>query len=226
MLNLLGPVRYTPASAHFQHSSQFPAVSAAAAAAAASTPGNGGGGNAGRVHDEAMQRYMPLLLSPVMRKEDAGAKVYVPRRKMVFTWQAPLMFMSYSVCAFLAGLTVLVGLPILRGDKKGAWGDEGWNVRMLHYRFLYFPVFCFLFATFAVPGGNKSRRREKESSKLIVVWGEQIAVMYLTAFGAGLAAFVYCSFWVYHYVHVEHDGVEREEHREAGPWGLFPAGYD
>ncbi|XP_014560962.1 hypothetical protein COCVIDRAFT_33976 [Bipolaris victoriae FI3] len=177
VLNLLGPVRHTPASAHFQHSSQFPAVSAAAAA---STPSNGGGGNAGRVHDEAMQRYMPLLLSPVMRKEDAGAKVYVPRRKMVFTWQAPLMFMSYSVCAFLAGLTVLVGLPILRGDKKGAWGDEGWN----------------------------------------------IAVMYLTAFGAGLAAFVYCSFWVYHYVHVEHDGVEREEHREAGPWGLFPAGYD
>ncbi|EMD68050.1 hypothetical protein COCSADRAFT_167318 [Bipolaris sorokiniana ND90Pr] len=172
VLNLLGPVRYAASSSPslLPPTSQCPP---------SSTPSNGGG-----VYDAAIQRYMPLLLSPVTVKEDAGSggakQRYVPRRKMVFIWQAPLMFMSYSVCAFLAGLTVLVGLPVLRGEKKGAWGDEGWN----------------------------------------------IAVMYLTTFGAGLVAFVYCSFWVYHYVHVEHDGVEREEHRAMGPWGAFPAGYD
>lgn len=65
-----------------------------------------------------------------------------------------------------------------------------------------------------------------EGSTLILICEGQIAVMYLTTFGAGLVAFVYCSFWVYHYVHVEHDGVEREEHRAMGPWGAFPAGYD
>ena len=65
-----------------------------------------------------------------------------------------------------------------------------------------------------------------EGSTLILICEGQIAVMYLTTFGAGLVAFVYCSFWVYHYVHVEYDGVEREEHRAMGPWGAFPAGYD
>ncbi|KAJ6283011.1 hypothetical protein J3E71DRAFT_351713 [Bipolaris maydis] len=177
VLNLLGPVRYTAAAAASSH---LPSPSSSS-----TSPSNVGSGGGDGLHDATMKRYMPLLLSPVMIKEDAsgggGAKqYYVPRRKMVFTWQAPLMFMSYSVCAFLAGLTVLVGVPIVRGERKGAWGDEGWN----------------------------------------------IAVMYLTAFGAGLAAFVYCSFWVYHYVHAEHDGIERDEYREVGPWGVFAAGYD
>ena len=35
--------------------------------------------------------------------------------------------------------------------------------------------------------------------------------MYLTAFATGLAAFVYCSFWVYHYVEIEYEALEREE---------------
>jgi hypothetical protein len=92
----------------------------------------------------AMERYRPLLLaavplpspssiSPLQKTgtqataTTAGAaQSYVPRRKMVFIWQAPLMFMSYSVCAFLAGLTILVCSPFIRGEQE--WG-VGHNVR-------------------------------------------------------------------------------------------------
>ena len=55
------------------------------------------------------EKYYPLMLSP---KQEPGK--YASRTKMVFTWQAPLMFMSYSVCAFLVGLTVLVCTPLIR----------------------------------------------------------------------------------------------------------------
>ena len=48
-----------------------------------------------------------------------------PRWKMVFTWQCPIMFMSYSVNLFLLGLTVLVCTPFIQG---GGW-DKNHNVR-------------------------------------------------------------------------------------------------
>jgi hypothetical protein len=68
--------------------------------------------------DVCLGRYLPVLLSH-------NGSQYVPRRKMVFTWQCPLMFMSYSVCAFLAGLTVLVCTPLIH--RNGGW-NEGCNV--------------------------------------------------------------------------------------------------
>lgn len=103
-----------------------------------------------------------------MIKEDAsgggGAKqYYVPRRKMVFTWQAPLMFMSYSVCAFLAGLTVLVGVPIVRGERKGTWGDEGWNVRMLQLLFFFFFYQMYFLSN------EEGEEKKVESSMLILM---------------------------------------------------------
>lgn len=76
-------------------------------------------------HRVAIRRYEPLLLSKM-------ADVWRPRRKMVFTWQCPMMFMSYSVCGFLAGLTVLVCTPLIR--RNGGW-NAGCNVRELHVRF-------------------------------------------------------------------------------------------
>ena len=83
---------------------------------------------------------------------------------MVFTWQAPVMFMSYSVCAFLGGLTILVCSPFLRGDK---WGS-GHNVRI---------------AVDPVMSCKNLRGR--------LLMGVQIAVMYLTAFAGGVTAFVF-----------------------------------
>lgn len=64
--------------------------------------------------DRILKRYRPLLLT-----EKNGT--WVPRRKMVFTWQAPVMFMAYAVCGFLGGLTVLVCTPLI--EWGGGWGE-------------------------------------------------------------------------------------------------------
>ena len=46
----------------------------------------------------------------------------LPRWKMVFTWQAPMMLMAYAVACFMAGLMVYVCTPLLNGevDTPGA----------------------------------------------------------------------------------------------------------
>lgn len=69
---------------------------------------------------DSIKRYEPLLLS------HTGSK-FIPRRKMLFLWQCPMMFMSYSVCAFLAGLSVLVCTPLIR--YKDDW-TAGCNVSL------------------------------------------------------------------------------------------------
>jgi hypothetical protein len=83
---------------------------------------------------EAIDRYRPLLLSNV--PDSHGNKG--PRKKMVFTWQCPMMFMSYSVCGFLAGLTILVCTPLIRRDGK--W-NAGCNVSNTQTIPLEFPVY-------------------------------------------------------------------------------------
>lgn len=70
---------------------------------------------------EDFEKYKPLLLSP--SRTPHGPR-FVPRKKMVFTWQGPLMFMSYSVCTFLAGLTVLVCTPLIRGGSGWTAGHS------------------------------------------------------------------------------------------------------
>ena len=47
--------------------------------------------------------------------------VWRPRLEIVFIWQCPIIFMSYSVCLFLAGLTILVCTPLIRG---GEWNTD------------------------------------------------------------------------------------------------------
>ena len=71
--------------------------------------------------DSAYARYKPLLLTETQELRKAR---YIPRKKMVFTWQGPLMFMSYSVCAFLAGLTVLVCTPLIRDGSNWSAGHS------------------------------------------------------------------------------------------------------
>ncbi|KAF1977177.1 hypothetical protein BU23DRAFT_500977 [Bimuria novae-zelandiae CBS 107.79] len=104
-----------------------------------------------------LTRYQPLLLSLT----NNPTQIFVPRRKMVFTWQGPLMFMSYSVCTFLAGLTVLVCTPLIRFKR-----DDCWNA------------------------------------------GHNIAVIYLAVFAFAGSLFIFCSFWVYHYID---SGMDAEE---------------
>jgi hypothetical protein len=72
-----------------------------------------------------VRRYLILMLSENQPRElqseshtgRSGLGVWKPRWKMVFTWQCPIMFMSYAVCLFLAGLTIFVCTPLIRGGK-------------------------------------------------------------------------------------------------------------
>lgn len=86
------------------------------------------------VAEKAVKRYLPLMLSMTAQPDieaesqpsSGGLGKWKPRWKMVFTWQCPMMFMSYSVCLFLAGLTILVCTPLIRGV---VW-SEGANVNI------------------------------------------------------------------------------------------------
>ncbi|KAH3907617.1 hypothetical protein HBI56_180000 [Parastagonospora nodorum] len=113
---------------------------------------------------ECLERYLPVLLSKDRSR-------YHPRQKMVFAWQCPLMFMSYSVCSFLAGITILVCTPLIQ--REGGWND-----------------------------------------------GCNIAVMYLSVCAIAGTTFVFCGFWIYHYVDLGfdeyHDGSDGEEADGSG----------
>ena len=72
-----------------------------------------------------MHRFLPLILTEKRRQDlrgmrslnlGEGNKQWRPRWKMVFIWQCPMMFTSYSVCSFLIGLTLFVCTPLIRAD--------------------------------------------------------------------------------------------------------------
>ena len=78
-----------------------------------------------------VRRFLPLILTEVRRQRPRGSRTgadpsdcdgdpigeWRPRWKMVFIWQCPSMFLSYSVCFYLAGLTLFVCTPLIRRDK-------------------------------------------------------------------------------------------------------------
>ncbi|MCJ1270604.1 hypothetical protein MMC22_010501 [Lobaria immixta] len=79
-----------------------------------------------------VSRYLPLMVTdkpqhlyPAETQRDGhGIRTLRPRWKMVFAWQCPIMFMSYSVCLYLSGLLIYVCTPLIRGN---GW-DAGSNV--------------------------------------------------------------------------------------------------
>ena len=80
-----------------------------------------------------VDRYLPLMLTEIRQQSsetelqmdgNAPVRQRKPRWKMVFIWQCPMMFMSYSLCSFLSGLTIYVCTPLIRGE---AW-NSGSNV--------------------------------------------------------------------------------------------------
>ncbi|KAK8873362.1 hypothetical protein PGQ11_003876 [Apiospora arundinis] len=76
------------------------------------------------------------------------------RWNMIFTWQAPMMLLAYSVVAFLVGLTVYVCTPLYADDDS--------------------------------------------------LGGRAAAYFYLSWFGVAAAVFVWCSFWAYKFVDLDH----------------------
>ncbi|KAK8088568.1 hypothetical protein PG997_003529 [Apiospora hydei] len=76
------------------------------------------------------------------------------RWNMVFTWQAPMMLLSYSIVAFLTGVTVYVCTPLYADDDT--------------------------------------------------LGGRAAAYFYLSWFSVAAAVFVWCSFWAYKFVDLDH----------------------
>ena len=86
-----------------------------------------------------VRRFLPLILREVVRPAESSSSrraesaaswegdsivgEWRPRWKMVFVWQCPLMFLSYSLCFFLAGLTLFVCTPLIRGDTWNSASD-------------------------------------------------------------------------------------------------------
>ncbi|TAQ86448.1 hypothetical protein B7494_g5222 [Chlorociboria aeruginascens] len=76
------------------------------------------------------RRYLALIMvippSRLQRIEQDTWRThpqdYVIRWKMVFTWQAPMMLMSYASLFFLVGLTVYVCTPLFRGEVATTGG--------------------------------------------------------------------------------------------------------
>lgn len=81
--------------------------------------------NGGHLEKANVRRFLPLILTEVRPRgshtdsvcENEGVGEWKPRWKMVFIWQCPSMFLAYSVCLFLAGLTLVVCTPLIRGNK-------------------------------------------------------------------------------------------------------------
>ncbi|KAG8531349.1 uncharacterized protein KY384_002978 [Bacidia gigantensis] len=119
---------------------------------------------------KSIRRFLPLILSEVSPSRTYAETAndlgeigrWRPRWKMVFIWQCPVMFMSYSVSLFMAGLTIFVCTPLIR--------FEGWTT------------------------------------------GANIAVFYLVTVALTGPIFAFASFWIYHYVDLEHDFDETDEH--------------
>ena len=101
---------------------------------------------------------------------------------MVFTWQCPTMFLAYSVCFFLAGLTIFVCTPLIR---RKPWGTDS-NVSC--------PPDCEIIA---LPDGLLTKQK--------------IAVVYLTISAIAGGTLMFCSFWIYHYIDLEDDDIEGDD---------------
>jgi hypothetical protein len=54
---------------------------------------------------------------------------------------------------------------------------------------------------------------------------DQIATMYLTVFIGGLTAFVFCSYWVYHYVDLEDDTDDGDDYDVKSLHGMSSIEY-
>lgn len=140
-----------------------------------------------------IRHYRPLLLAEVGERESNvrpysegnSRGIWRPRWKMVFIWQCPMMFMSYSVCFFLAGSTLYVCTPLIRGAQ---W-SEGVNVSR-----------CFLF--------DLLFGEEADFNGL-----SKIAVVYLAVVAIAGSAFLVCAFWIYHYIDL--DSISEEQNEEA-----------
>lgn len=97
---------------------------------------------------------------------------------MVFTWQAPMMLLSYSLIGFVMGLTICILTPLYDGRDF----DDACKVCIL-LSFSFVLLLC-----------------QPQSSRLLILSPVQIAILYIvfSIFAGG--TFVWCSFWEYMFI--------------------------
>jgi hypothetical protein len=74
--------------------------------------------------DEVLSNYRPMLIDRLREPQETMGRLQVgwrPKWAMVFIWQCPMMFMSYSFSLFILGLTMFVCTPLIQRQK---WGPD------------------------------------------------------------------------------------------------------
>ena len=109
-----------------------------------------------------VRRFLPLILTEVRPRGSRTDSVcggdwvgeWRPRWKMVFIWQCPIMFLSYSVCLFLAGLTLFVCTPLIKGEKWDTASDVRFSPLIGTRLLTYIQVAVVYLATVAFAGST------------------------------------------------------------------------
>lgn len=96
------------------------------------------------VNDELSVRNVPRL--------SIDAK-FVPKWKMMFTWQCPMMFMAYSVISFLGGLTIYVCTPLFNGEISSNGGKASFP-NILNIILIYKKTGVFFLVISALAGST------------------------------------------------------------------------
>ncbi|KAF2663189.1 hypothetical protein BT63DRAFT_128985 [Microthyrium microscopicum] len=95
-------------------------------------------------------RYLPLL---VTKPIEHGNRHYSGRKggrnarwKMVFTWQFATMCLSYGVCLYLGGLTIVVCSPLIH---QKSWSGES-NIAIVYLGFGFLATASFIYSSFYI----------------------------------------------------------------------------
>ena len=110
------------------------------------------------------------------------ADVWLPRWKMVFVWQCPVMFLAYSMLLYLLGLTIYVCTPLIRSDPWAGPSDVCNELFAKCHPRLIFTA-------------NSQR---------------QAAIIYLVVSFLTMLAYLFCSYWIYYYIDIEEDPSQDE----------------
>lgn len=104
------------------------------------------------------------------------------RWNMVFTWQAPVMLMSYSTIFFLLGLSIFVLTPLYDGRNFDGYSK----------------------VSAILPGSLRRLFRNFAKNCLC----NKAAIFYIVSSVLGGAVFVWCSYWAYRFVDLDGEGAD------------------
>ena len=129
--------------------------------------------NVNRSSKARIRRYLPLIGTEIRQPRfeadsqtaRVGVGVWKPRWEMVFTWQCPMMFLSYSFSLYILGTTVFVCTPLINGDEWGTNSDVSGQS----------------------PSGSVTFVNKRN-----IVNGKKIAAIYLATIAVSAVVFMFC----------------------------------